>query len=259
MVWSRVVTAPSAGDFYDLFNNKCAAITVQNFLSSEEIEKILAVIHEFGLRYYNYRVDDENVPKAKHIFDTHYHYEQKTPDDYFPGAKENNLQYQEFSRKIGFDPALKVATYMGEIVKKPVAIAQQDGKEYTYAMVRELSSSALLHADYAKFIPDYWSINCTKAQYAWNIYLTDPGEGGETVVYNRLWEKEDDENILGETYGYHRNIVDGKQSIEIKPAPGQLTFFNSRNFHEVKASSRIRVTVGGHIGLTDDDEVIMWV
>ena len=225
MSWTKIVQNPGEKDFYDLFFDKCAAISVKDFLNSGELEMVANAVKKFGLDYYDYRFDDDDVPKAKHIFDTHYLYEEKKPEEYFPKAKKNNEEYRRFAQAVGFDPALRVAEYMSELIHNPVTIAKQDGNEYTYAMVRELSSSALLHADYAKFIPDYWHIHNIQAEYAWNIYITDPGEGGETKIYNKLWEKEDDKHVLGETYGYHDDVVKGTKKVSIKPKAGAVDFF----------------------------------
>jgi hypothetical protein len=142
---------------------------------------------------------------------------------------------------------------------KPVTIAEQNGDKYSYVIARELNNSALLHADYAHAIADYWSISNVIAQYAWNIYLSDPGVGGETLVYNKPWEKEHDQYIIGDTYGYDHKVVAGAECLTFQPKPGTLMFFNSRNFHEVTQSTQSRLTIGGHVGLTKNGEIILWV
>jgi len=96
-------------------------------------------------------------------------------------------------------------------------------------------------------------------QYAWNIYLSDPGEGGECVVYNKPWEKADDQYIKGATYGYDHEVVKGAESIKIKPEPGMLLLFNSRNFHEVLKSTKPRLSLGGHVGRLTPSEYQLWV
>ena len=71
--------------------------------------------------------------------------------------------------------------------------------------------------------------------------------------------KEDDEYILGDTYGYDQKIVEGRESCKITPKPGLLAFFNSRNFHEVKQSQTIRLSIGGHVGIDSNQDVTMWI
>ena len=258
MAWNHIVRTPSLQDFYDLFDDKFSCILIKDFLNEAECRDVCKAIEGIGLHLYDYQTDAE-VPKARHIFDTHYLYEEKSPEEYFSKAKKTNDLYGKFCLDIGFDPTLKVRNYLKDQLKRDVSIAQQDDQLYTHTIVRELKSSALLHADYARFVPPYWSISNMISQYAWNIYLTDPEHGGECVVYNKLWQQEDDKYIMSDTYGYDPNVVTGKDFTEIKIKPGQLLFFNSRNFHEVKASSDLRLSMGGHIGLNENNEILMWV
>lgn len=130
---------------------------------------------------------------------------------------------------------------------------------YSYVIARELNHSVLIHADFANFISPTWAISKIIAQYAWNIYLTDPGEGGETTVYNRPREKEDDKHILKNTYGYDPELVKNVELVKFKPQVGTLMLFNSRNFHAVEKCSKPRLTMGGHAGLPPNNEVLMWV
>lgn len=258
MNWEKATYKASEKALSDLFDNKMSAIIVEDFINSVDCQKIQEGLQHIGLKHYNYQYNID-VPQAKHIFDTHYLYEQQKPEDYFPKAKETNQLYREFCNNIKFDPFFEVKELLSKNWAKPVQIATQGNDVYTYVIVRELQSSALLHADFAQFIPKYWSISEISAQYAWNIYLTDPGIGGECVVYNKLWEKEDDQYIYKQTYGYDEKVVEGKEFIQIPIKAGQLVFFNSRNFHKVNKSQKMRLSIGGHVGLTPEGHLLMWV
>lgn len=38
-----------------------------------------------------------------------------------------------------------------------------------------------------------------------------------------------------------------------------LSIFNSSNFHEVKPSSNLCLSLGGHVGINENGEILMWV
>lgn len=257
-MWGHVVEKPSAQSVADLFDNRFAAIRVRNFLTPQQNQKIVDGIRTRGLITYNYQ-HATDVPQAQHLFDTHYLYEEKTPEEYFPAAAQIIANYRLFCEEIGFDPALLFADYIQRLTGNPVRIAEQDGNLYTYAIVRELQNSALLHADYAHFLDDKWSLSQIVKQFAWNIYLTDPQEGGEVVVYNHPWNRKDDEWQIGQTYGYSREVVQGAERCAIQVHPAELVIFNSRNFHEVTASTHMRLSIGGHLGVDAQGHMWLWV
>ena len=117
-----------------------------------------------------------------------------------------------------------------------------------------------MHPDYAPFLEKDWFIKNITKQLAWNIYLDMPKEGGETVVYNKPWVKEDDRFIEGSSYAYDKKVVEDCKMDKIKPLSGDLVFFNSRNFHEVfSGRDGNRWTMGGHLAETKEGKIISWV
>jgi hypothetical protein len=97
------------------------------------------------------------------------------------------------------------------------------------------------------------------AQFAFNLYLSVPEVGGETVVWRHRWNPDDEAFRLPGSYGYAEAVVGESESFELKPAVGEALLFNPRNFHAVRAShdSR-RVALGFSIGLSDTGELLTW-
>lgn len=259
MAWKTQQGPVNKQGFLDLFANQVAYIAVDNFLTTAECQALSNVLIGMGLQQYNYNFAVDTAPPAAHVFETHYLYEQKTPTEYFTAAAHSITAYQQLCTTAQLDPVNKMSAFLAMHLQQAIKIAEQDGQLYSYAIARELRNSALMHADFAGFIPNYWSISEVIAQYAWNIYLSHPGTGGECIVHNKLWEKADDAYLLGNTYGYDHALVAGKAQAIIPVQPGRLVFFNSRNFHEVKASSEPRLSIGGHVGLTKNNEIVLWV
>lgn len=259
MSWTTPISAPTPQNFHELFQNQFSYIVIQDFLTPAECALAASEIGKLGLKRPDYAFDLDNVPASQLLFDSHYLFEQKTPEEYFPKAAATIASYQTFCQKLGFDPALRVRDYVSQQLGAPVSIAEQDGQQYTYAMVRELSTSALLHLDFAQFIPPYWSISDTIAECAWNVYLTDPGIGGECVVYNRPGQPEDDAFLIPNSYAHDPRLVEGCEVVEAPVRVGQLVIFNCRNYHEVRSSTKGRITIGGHIGMNQNEKFSMWV
>lgn len=260
MAWFAQQGPANNEGFAGLFNNHYGFVAIEKFLTCEQAEQMVVALRSAGMKSYDYSFDNDAAPPAGHLFTTHYLYEQKQVPDYLPDAENSIKQYRAMIENLDFDVAEKVMQIVQQAFPKSrVMLATQEGEAYSYIMARELNHSALLHADFAAFLPKRWSISDVIAQYAWNVYLTDPGEGGEAIVYNKPWQPSDDDYIVGETYGYDHEVVKECESVIIKPNVGMLAFFNCRNFHEVTKSTAPRLSLGGHAGRLANGDIIFWV
>jgi hypothetical protein len=259
--WEKNTGLYTKKNFLDLFHNKISHIQVDSFLTKDQCYALYTSIKNMNLGQLAYDFEFGKNLKTEHYLYEHYVYEQEPVEVYLPKAKHSISTCETLWKLAGVDPVFSVINFLTQFFGEKVSIAEQNGQQYNFAIVRDLKSSALLHADYAGFSPEYWSISKVIAQYGWNIYLTDPGEGGELIIYNKPWEEMTDEKYYMETtrYGYQKEVVAHAESVSVFPKAGLLVFFNSRNFHEIKASAQSRVTVGGHIGLTAKEELLLWV
>lgn len=256
--WNRTQGSPVRDDFIALFANEIGYIKVKNFVADPERQEVLKAILRRGLQAYDFAFDSGHVPAASHLFEVHYLYEQKDPAEYFPRARASQAKYRQLCRETGCDPAKAVFELVGGAMRTPVRIASQEGEEYNHIIARELAAGSLLHTDFGPSIPARWSITSVIAQYAWNIYLTDPLEGGECVVHNRFWRPEDDAHLIPGSYAHDECVVAGAESAVIPVQPGDMLLFNCRNYHQVRRSTASRIAVGGHIGLLPDHTLIAW-
>ena len=116
-----------------------------------------------------------------------------------------------------------------------------------------------------------WEIGSVTSQITWNILLaTVPG--GETIVYDRPWDGAIDDSRFRKappSYAYSPLALQGRVFKVLKQVEGDVTFFNSRNFHEVKPCDRtvdgpeviLRLTMSSFVGLLERDgrrELILW-
>lgn len=257
--WEKIKAPANEENFLALFENQCAYIEIDNFLTPAECENIVQQLRLLGLHQYDYNFATHEAPPAAHLFATHYLYEGKSLEEYLTDAEKSYKIYNNLIKQTGCDPVKKMLTRLSEIMKRPVEVAQEKNQSYFHCIARELNHSVLLHPDFAPYQAPDRIISQISSQFAWNIYLTDPKEGGVTTVYNRPWlGPADDKLYMTNTYGYAKEAVAGAEFAQFTVSPGKLVFFNSRNYHEVTATKEPRVSIGGHLGLTFDGRVIAW-
>ena len=194
---------------------------------------------------------------------THYLFEDDEDfSEYLLEAKKSIKDYQNLVKATQID----VLNQLKTIFLKNNFIfeaAQENDQNYSQVMIRSLKEGALLHADFANFLKPNWQIKNIDAEFAWNIFLETPEQGGECVVFNKQWDLSDNQFILDDTYGYSDDVVKGKDSMIHQPQEGDLVIFNSKNFHKVNQSfgKKDRVTIGGHLGRDRHNslKILSWV
>jgi hypothetical protein len=131
--------------------------------------------------------------------------------------------------------------------------------EYFAGLIRNINH-ALLHVDFAKLDGKGWSIGLSEFKIAWNLILQNAETGGDTVVYKKQWEEQDSVFKNKLNYDYDMEIVNGSESVQYSSHAGDLTFFNSRNYHMVKPTSGSvqRLTVSSFIGYIGNNHYYLW-
>ncbi|CAG8071282.1 unnamed protein product [Penicillium olsonii] len=187
---------------------------------------------------------------------------------YFESVPSARALQDRFIKEANIDIVGRVASYLHTVTTLPVRLAREGNQEYFAGLLRLINSSALIHADYGAYDAPGWEIGCISAQLSWNVLLREV-QGGECVIYRRFWEgKSDDETFRQPSpgYGYRKDAVEGCDVQVVQPEVGELTLFNSRNFHSVNAVRQPeifpRYTVSSFIGLLPTAaggfEIILW-
>ncbi|OCL05614.1 hypothetical protein AOQ84DRAFT_298585 [Glonium stellatum] len=241
--WIKIEEQPlSSESLADLFSNRIPALRVRNFLSAQECERMV------------------NVIQTQKIIDK---------EGYFRAVAGARQLQSRFASEAGVDVLERVRQTLQQVSGIPVRTATEGDREYFAGILRIINSSALIHADYAEYDAPSWEIGKIVAQITWNVLLKQV-QGGESIVYDRHWRgKIDDETIKkpSPSYGYHPSAVENEAFKVLQPVEGELTFFNSRNFHEVKALDKphreSRYTMSSFVGLLPSSKargpkLIMW-
>lgn len=136
----------------------------------------------------------------------------------------------------------------------------RQGRQMHVGIVREINAGLQVHFDdavreYAGRLLDAEVV----AQLAFNIYVEVPPAGGETVLWRRRWQPNDEDLRIPGGYGYRDAVAADAQSLTLRPALGEGFLFDPRHYHTVRpATDGRRISIGCFVGLTDDGRLALW-
>lgn len=255
----RVVTSPSfrRSDIADLAAGRCAAIKVPDFLSESECDELLQSLLQAEFESYgSARVYPQVMRFGIAVSD--FMREGRLSQGYWDALDAND----DLPVKLGlsFDPFALCQERLGADLPQPVAAGTSGGRTFAPGVFREPNHGFQVHFDDARreFDGDLVDANLV-AQFAFNLYLSVPPSGGETVMWRHLWGPEDETHRLPGSYGYAESVVADAESIELKPAAREVLLLNPRYFHAVRPSSGARrISLGFSVGLTDTGQLLTW-
>ncbi|KAI1802051.1 hypothetical protein F4811DRAFT_531399 [Daldinia bambusicola] len=253
----------------DLFANKIPVVRQQGFLSSEECERMLEVLKTHKMGAY----DLENTwPRLGSVGITNFDYI-SDQNQYLHDVQQARSLQARWKEEADIDILDRVATKIQEITNIMTRVAHEGDREYFAGIVRAADAGIAVHADWAPYETPAWSVGSLVGQLTWNILL-NPVPGGETIIYDRQWNAPDDDLAWRKTIRadtYHKKMLEGRPFKVMMAVPGDLTFFNPRNFHEVLACDTsnkhpiapIRFTVSSFIGYipsngSEPDTLVLW-
>jgi hypothetical protein len=115
-----------------------------------------------------------------------------------------------------------------------------------------------IHVDFAPQDSPGWAVAETRVQFAWNLYLDNPGGGGDLQVWDRRWLRDHDLVHQAEGQYYYRpEVVDGARRVDVPVTVGDVVIVNSAVYHAVGHATG-RIAFGSFISLFDDDRFRLW-
>ena len=201
---------------------------------------------------------------------------------------------ERFIKEAHVDVVGRVMTVLNKASDLPVRMAQEGDRKYFAGNLRVVDNTVSIHADFAPHVrnPTHlanicllatisliskvqdcqgWEIGRVSAQISWNILLAAV-PGGETIIYDRQWQGKADDEVFRKpppSYAYSPTGLQGRVFKVMLPIEGDVTFFNSRNYHEVKPCDRtvdgpnkvVRLTMSSFVGLLEGEkgkELVLW-
>jgi len=236
---------------------RCAAVLVDDFLAEETCHEVASALQEMPfVRYNPARVHPEVFRCGVGVSD--YRVDGTLAPRYWEAVTEWLSIWQGL--KLSYDPIDLCRERLAGHWPGGVGSAEVGGRELAHGVIREPNQGFLVHFDdaareFAPGFPDHPLV----AQFAFNLYLTLPKSGGQTVIWRRRWHPADENARLPGTYGYAESVVEDVESLTLTPQVGQAVLFDARNYHAVRPSSGgRRLAVGFQVGLTDAGRLLTW-
>lgn len=161
---------------------------------------------------------------------------------------------------LSFDPFAECRSRLARHWPKKAAVGRRGGRELGEGVAREPNQGFQVHFDdVAREFSDGLLDANLIAQFAFNLYLSVPNEGGETVIWRHRWKPADESFRLPHSYGYSPEVVGDAEFMELKPQVGEALLIDPRNFHAVRPSRDARrIALGFAVGMTDEGELLVW-
>ena len=236
-----------------LMRHELGAVRLPAFATPDECAALAEAAERHGFENYK-----DTVPPIGRIGVARF--------DYLPHEKARYRADAAAARTVlsriiesSFDPFQRFAAALQASTPSPVRLAREEATgDYFLGVFRNMQGGAPPHIDYAPWEARGWAIADVTAQLTWNLYLTIPDEGGGTRIYDRAWQPEDERHKLPGSYAYASEVVDRAPACDLQPRLGEVIVFNTRNYHEVFASTSMRMTCGSFFGPASDGELWLW-
>jgi hypothetical protein len=254
------VTAPKfrRADLADLAAGRCAAIRVPALFSPEMCEEVMRALEKVEFDSYDpARISPTVMRCGVGVSD---HRDRGTvAESYWPAVADSQRKWRDL--ELAFDPFGYCREALQEEWPHSVRVGQRGGRPMGEGVAREPNNGFQVHFDEAlrEFSGNLLDDDLV-GQFAFNLYLSVPESGGETVVWRHRWQPADETfRLPHSTYGYSPDVVGDAESFELKPSIGEALLFDPRNFHAVRPSNGTRrVALGFAVGLSVNGELLTW-
>ncbi|KAI3317694.1 hypothetical protein HD806DRAFT_514017 [Xylariaceae sp. AK1471] len=253
--WTTLEDQPLTGkSVKDLIQNVIPAIRHKSFLSADECSKLVHIVQQHQIGSYDQRVV---FPPLGSIGLTQFDHQQDK-EAYLNRVEEANSLQRRFKDEANVDILGRVAGLLQEATGLETRVAREGDRTYFAGLLRAVNDYIQIHSDYAPYDGAGWEIGKITSQLTWNILLRQV-PGGDTIIYDRQWQGAADDKSFRKAfprYAYEPAGVQGSIFKAMAPIEGDLTFFNSRNFHEVKPCDKawdrpedvVRYTMSSFVG-----------
>ncbi|MCX5195468.1 proline hydroxylase [Streptomyces sp. NBC_00249] len=256
----RAATAPAFTHdlLAGLAAGRYAAVRVPGFLPRAWCEEVLGALKErafdsYGTTRIHPPVMRFGVGVSDHMADG------GVADSYWKALEGHHEAWQSLG--LSFDPFRTCREGLATHWPQGVEVGRRGGREMGDGVAREPNQGFRVHFDdalreYEEDLLDTPLIG----QFAFNLYLSVPPSGGETVLWRHRWQPGDEAYRLpNASYGYDESVVRGAESIELAPEVGEALLIDPRNFHAVRPShGDRRIALGFAVGIGTSGQLLTW-
>ena len=180
--------------------------------------------------------------------------------NYFANAQNSNQFIQKlFSNNIS--PIDKMHQILGQLFQKKISTATENFMNYSDCVIRihQNGDSVHVHRDNCNFeMPDY-VVSTYRNQLSAILYLQSPQSGGELIIYDKQWCK-DDEYQRKPDFGYSSDLVNGVEYLTIRPIAGNLVLLNPSYYHKIGSicGPKPRISIGFFFAESSENNLNCW-
>jgi len=238
-----------------VMSGKIPAIVIRNFYD----EKTCQIVAN---RIKNYSLNDFQNGKLMHIgpFLMSHTTDKKK---YFEDAKEALITFEKIFFGIK-SPIIQIYEGIGNMFPDhSISLANEFQNDYSPAIIRihKKGKSIPVHKDNIGYEGEEYSLSDVDCQLSCVLHLQESESGGNLVMYNRQWKKED-ERLRNIDFGYSTRLLDSSEFCEMSNFnAGDLIIMNPNYYHKVtKIVGDIpRITLGMFLGFYDKDcKIVAW-
>jgi len=176
-------------------------------------------------------------------------------DAYLDLAAELRPQFDKIF-EASFDPTSRAIEHLRALGLDADIMAEPDGRQYWAGTAKLRTGETPVHVDFAAQDSPGWAVETAVAQLAWVLYL-QVGEGGELRLWDHCWEPHMDVHQSPGHYAYDPIVVEGADSLDLKPVVGDVVLLNSRYFHTVTHTGN-RLAFGSFVSVFADGRARLW-
>jgi hypothetical protein len=209
-----------------LIESRIPAVRIDNFATHEEMQRLLAGLLEHACR-------TSSIKQVARLGISQYEQGVRASKQaYFALARQLD---ENFSRIFAqsFPPVQRLIGKLSEVGFDAEIMSEPGLGSYFAGNGKLRNGFSPIHVDFAAQDSDGWAIGAASAQLAWNLYLRVSEQGGELLLWDKLWSPEDDVHQVPDSYFYTEAVVGGARMLSVDVQPGEVIIINSRNYHAV--------------------------
>jgi hypothetical protein len=244
-------------DIADLAGGLCVAIHVRGAIASDTCAEILGTLSSVEFEPYGKeRVQPAVLRYGVAVSD--HNDSGRLAQSYWQAMETSERGWRALG--LSYDPFEMCRNALGHDWPQGVEVARHKGRLLSPGVAREPNDGFLIHFDdAAREFTDPLLDEYTVAQFAFNLYLSVPEEGGETIFWRHTWDPRDESHRRPGSYGFSEEVVAGLERLEVKPQVGDALLLNPRYFHAVSPSQGgRRIALGFRLGMTDSGRLTAW-
>ncbi len=257
-MWESVaVNASQAYENYleHVLSGKIPAIVIRNFYDEKYCKTI-------ANRVENNSRDSFQNGKLSHI-GTFLMAHVTSKEKYFEDAKQSQRTFEKIFCGIK-NPITQIYNSIGKMFPDySVSLAHEFKNDCSPAVIRihEKGKSVPLHKDNVRYEGKEYALSNIDHQLSCVLHLQESDSGGDLVMYNKQWKKED-ERFRNIDFGYSSKLVDSDDECRMSNFnAGDLVIMNPNYYHKVTkiAGNTARITLGMFLGFYRKDcEIVTW-